>query len=141
MATYNPYLNFTQQLGLARLDMSGTINIALTDTPPTNTDVSLSVSCPPPTNANGYTVEDIGAVWTEEALGAATLTPTNTPIVFTALAGGIGPFQYVICYDAGAPGAVDDLICWWPHLSPVTLAVDETFTVTFPTVIFTNTPT
>jgi hypothetical protein len=140
MATYTKYDNFTEQLGLARLNMStDTINIALTNTAPADTDVSLSVSCPAPAAANGYTVEDIGGVWTEEANGTATLTPTNTPIVFTATAGGIGPFQYVVLYDASAPGAVDDLICWWPHTAPVTLAVDETFTVTFPTVVFTNT--
>jgi hypothetical protein len=140
MATYTKYLNFTEQLGKGTMDMStDVIKIALTNTLPVNTDVTFSVSVPVPAAVNGYTTggEDVGAVWSEETGGVATLTPGNTPIEFKATAGGIGPFQYVVCYDSNV--ALDNLICWWPHTAEVTLADAETFTVTFPTVVFTNT--
>jgi hypothetical protein len=139
MATYTKYFNFTEQLGLARLNMNvDQFNIALTNTAPAQTDVTFSVSAPPPAAAFGYAPADIAATWSEAAPGIGTLVAGNGVIVFTAAGGDIGPFQYVVLYDADAGVTTDNLVSSWAHTAPVTLADGETFTVTFGADVFTN---
>jgi len=50
--------------------------------------------------------------------------------VFTATAGGIGPFQYAILYNTSS-SAANKIIGWYNYGSAVTLADTETFTVDF----------
>jgi hypothetical protein len=52
-------------------------------------------------------------------------------VVFTATAGGIGPFRYAILYNDTATSPADALIAFWDYASSVTLADTETFTVKF----------
>ena len=60
-----------------------------------------------------------------------TTTVSGTQVVFTATAGGIGPFRYVILYNDTATSPADALIGWWDYASSITLADTETFTVKF----------
>jgi hypothetical protein len=64
-----------------------------------------------------------------------TTSVTGVDVVFTAAAGTIGPFRYVVLYNDTA--ASDPLIGYWDYASNVTLADGETFTVDFGSSILT----
>jgi hypothetical protein len=142
MAIYKKYYNFTEQLGLKTMNLNVDVfKIALTNTPPTQSDITFSVSCPPPAAAFGYAPADIGATWSEASPGIGTMVAGNSVIVFTAEAGGIGPFQYVSLYNSDALVTTNNLVAYWEHTAEINLAVTETFTVTFSgagAVVFTN---
>jgi len=133
MATYNKFQDFSEQLvrGVHDWD-ANTFKIALTNTLPVNTQVSLDTvtNHPAPTAANGYTA---GGTATTIAVSetTGTTTVTGTQVVFTATAGGIGPFRYAILYNDTATSPADALIAYWDYASSITLADTETFTVKF----------
>lgn len=134
MAVFNKFQDFVEQLGKAVHDLDGThtLTVALTDTLPVNTQVSLDTvtNHPPPTNTNGYTAggSNTTPTWSETA-GVAKLVCTD--VVFTASGGLLGPFRYPILYNNSATTPVDALIGWWDYGSSVTLNDTETFTVDF----------
>jgi hypothetical protein len=87
---------------------------------------------PPPAAANGYTA---GGTATTISIAEVTGTTTvsGTQVVFTATAGGIGPFRYAILYNDTATSPADALVAWWDYgtVGGITLADTETFTVKF----------
>lgn len=133
MATYNKFQDFAEQLVRGVHDWDAhTFKIALTNTAPAATDVSLATggAHPPPAAANGYAAGGTAATITlSETSG--TMTVSGTQVVFTATAGGIGPFRYAILYNDTATSPADALIAWWDYASSVTLGDTETFTVQF----------
>jgi hypothetical protein len=135
MATYNKFLDFVEQVLKAVHDLDGThtLKVALTNTAPTNTDTGLLTGSlhPPPAAANGYTAggNTLAGLTLSEASGTAKLVISDS--VFTATAGGIGPFRYVIIYNDTATSPADALIAWYDYGSSITLADTETFTVDF----------
>ena len=133
MATYNKFQDFTEQLIRGVHDWDAhTFKIALTNTAPSATQTSLDTvtNHPAPAAANGYTA---GGTATTITLSETTGTTTvqGTQVVFTATAGGIGPFRYAILYNDTATSPVDALISWWDYGSSITLNDTETFTVKF----------
>ena len=133
MATYTKFQDFSEQLVRGVHDWDAhTFKIALTNTLPVNTQVSLDTvtNHPAPTAANGYTA---GGTATTVTISETTGTTTvqGTQVVFTATAGGIGPFRYAILYNDTATSPADALIAFWDYASSVTLAATETFTVKF----------
>lgn len=133
MATYNKFQDFSEQLSRGVHDWDAhTFKIALTNTLPVNTQVSLDTvtNHPAPAAANGYTA---GGTATTISISETTGTTTvsGTQVVFTATAGGIGPFRYAILYNDTATSPADALIGWWDYASSITLADTETFTVKF----------
>lgn len=131
MATFNKFQDFVEQLGLEQHQLStDTLKVALTNTLPvaTQTTFDAVTNHAAPTNTNGYTAggEDIQNTWTESG-GTATLAATD--VVFTATAGGIGPFQYAVIYND--TNATDMLVGWYDYGSSISLASGETFTVDF----------
>lgn len=133
MASYNKFQDFSEQLNRGVHDFDAhTFKIALTNTAPTATQVSLDTvtNHPPPAAANGYTA---GGTATTISISESTGTTTvsGTQVVFTATAGGIGPFRYAILYNDTATSPADALIGWWDYASSITLADPETFTVKF----------
>ena len=133
MATFNKFNDFTEQLIRGVHDWDAhTFKIALTNTAPNAADVSLLTgsSHPPPAAANGYTAGGTATTITiSETTG--TTTVSGTQVVFTATAGGIGPFRYAILYNDTATSPADALIGWWDYASSITLADTETYTVKF----------
>ena len=133
MAAFNRFLDFTEQQVRGVHDWDAhTFKIALTNTLPVNTQVSLDTVAnhPAPAAANGYPA---GGTATTIAVSesSGTTTVTGTQVVFTATAGGIGPFRYAILYNDTATSPVDALVGWWDYASSITLNDTETFTVKF----------
>jgi hypothetical protein len=132
MATYNKFQDFTEQLIRGVHDWDAhTFKIALTNSAPAATDVSWNLTPhPAPAAANGYTP---GGSSTTITLSESTGTTTvqGTQVVFTATAGGIGPFRYAILYNDTATSPADAAIAWWDYGSSITLNDTETFTVRF----------
>lgn len=132
MAIYNKFQDFSEQLVRGVHDWDAhTFKVALTNTAPAATDTTWNTSShPAPAAANGYTA---GGTATTIAISetSGTTTVTGTQVVFTATAGGIGPFRYAILYNDTATSPADAAIAYWDYGSSVTLADTETFTVKF----------
>lgn len=110
---------------------SDTLKFALSNTAPTaatDTVFDPDTKHPPPAAANGYTTGGHSATVdsSTESGGTYTLACT-TDVVITATAGGIGPFRYVILYNATS--ATDLLIGYWDYGSSISLNEGETFTI------------
>lgn len=134
MATYNKFQDFVEQLCKAIHDLDGThtLKVALTNTAPTATQVSLDTvtNHPAPAAANGYTAGGNTLSPTlSETTGTAKLVLADS--TFTASGGNLGPFRYVIIYNDTATTPADALIAWYDYGSSITLADTETFTVDF----------
>lgn len=133
MATFNKFQDFSEQLGRGVHNFgSHTYKIALTNTAPLATQVSLDTGTnhPPPAAVNGYPAGG-SATTVSIAEATGTLTIQGTQVVFTATAGGIGPFRYALLYNDSATSPVDALVGWWDYGSSITLADAETYTVKF----------
>lgn len=133
MATFNKFQDFSEQLSRGVHDFDAhTFRVALTNTAPTATQTSLDTvtNHPAPAAANGYSA---GGTATTISISetAGTTTVSGTQVVFTATAGGIGPFRYAILYNDSATSPADALIGWWDYASSITLNDTETFTVKF----------
>ena len=132
MAAYNKFQDFSEQLVRGVHDWDAhTFKIALTNTAPVATQTTWNTTDhPAPVAANGYTA---GGTATTIAVSetTGTTTVTGTQVVFTATAGGIGPFRYAILYNDTATSPADAAVAWWDYASSITLADTETFTVKF----------
>ena len=134
MAAFNKFQDFVEQLSKGVHDLDGThvIKVALTNTAPVATQTNWNVTDhPAPAAANGYTAGGEATTPTlSESGGTAKLVLSD--VVFTATAGGIGPFRYVIIYnDTPTTPIADPAIGWYDYGSSITLADTETFTVDF----------
>lgn len=133
MATWTKFQDFSEQLARGVHDFDAhTFKVALTNTLPVNTQVSLDTvtNHPAPTNTNGYTAGGTATTISISETGGTT-TVSGTQVVFTATAGGIGPFQYAILYNDSATSPVDALIAFTNYGSSISLADTETLTVKF----------
>jgi len=132
MPAFNKFQDFTEQLIRGVHDWDAhTFKVALTNTAPTATQTTWNTTDhPAPAAANGYTA---GGTATTISIAEATGTTTvsGTQVVFTAAAGGIGPFRYVVLYNDTATSPADAAVGWWDYGSSITLAETETFTVKF----------
>ncbi len=131
MASFNKFNDFVEQLGLGVHNLStDLVKIALSNTTPiaTNTifgDITEIAA------GNGYTAggDDVQNTWSENPAGTGEMVTVD--VVFTAVGGSIGPFQYVVMYNDTPVSPVDPLIGFWDHGSVVTLLDTEIFTVDF----------
>ena len=103
---------------------------ALTNTAPTQlTDTVWNTTVyPAPAAANGYTAGGNTLTTSSAATTTGTFKLVLADTVFTATAGGMGPFRYAILYNSSA---TNKLVGYYDYASSVTLAVSETFTVDF----------
>lgn len=105
------------------------LKIALTNTAPTAASTVWSTGTfPAPAAANNYGAGGNAITITSflQTGGIAKLILVDT--VFTATAGGIGPFRYAILYNTTA---TNKIIGYYDYGSSITLADTETFTVDF----------
>jgi hypothetical protein len=132
MATQNKFQDFVEQLEKG-VHVFGThvFKVALTNTAPVATQTTWNTTDhPAPAAANGYPA---GGTATTTAISESggTSTVTGTQVVFTATAGGIGPFRYAVLYNDTATSPADAAVSWVDYGSSITLADTETFTVKF----------
>lgn len=107
-----------------------TLKLALTNTAPTAASVTWTVvAFPAPVAANGYTAGGNTISITSSLQTTGTYKQVLVDSVFTATAGGIGPFRYVIFYNSTA---TDKIVGYYDYGSAVTLSnAGDTFTVDF----------
>lgn len=128
MAAFNKFLDFSEQLARGVHDFDAHVfKVALTNTQPINTQVSFDpvTNHAAPAAANGYAP---GTTTITLAEAAGTTTVSGTQVVFTATAGGVGPFRYAVLYNDSATSPVDALVCWFDYGAPITLLDTETLT-------------
>jgi hypothetical protein len=142
MATYNKFNTFTEYLCAGDFNFSttggDTINVGLSNTTPLATN-SVWANITEITAHNGYSAGGASTTLTLST-GSGTAKLVGTNVVFTASGGTIGPFEYVVLYQATAVNTVPStvpavptkpLIAWWDYGSAITLNSGETFTVSF----------
>jgi hypothetical protein len=131
-SSWNKFQDFSEQFVRGVHDFDAhTFKIALTNTAPVATQTTWNTTDhPAPTAANGYTA---GGTATTISLSETTGTTTvqGTQVVFTATAGGIGPFRYAVLYNDTATSPADAAIAWFDYGSSITLGDTETLTVKF----------
>lgn len=132
MATYTKFQDFAEQVAKGVHNFaSHTFKIALTNTAPAVTDTGWSTTPhPAPAAANGYTAGGSATTVTTSETGG-TMTVQGTQVVFTATAGGIGPFRYAILYNDSASSPAKAAVAFWDYGSSITLNDTETLTVKF----------
>lgn len=131
-SSWNKFNDFSEQLirGVHDFD-AHTFKVALTNTAPVATQTTWNVTDhPAPAAANGYTAGGTATTITVSETSGTT-TVQGSQVVFTATAGGIGPFRYAVVYNDTATSPADAAVGWLDYGSALTLAVGETLTIQF----------
>ena len=130
-SAWNKFNDFSEQLIRGVHDFDAHVfKVALTNTAPLASQASWNTSDhPAPAAANGYTAGGNPTISVSETGG--TTTVQGTQVVFTATAGGIGPFRYAVVYNDSATSPADAAIGWLDYGSNLTLAAGETLTIQF----------
>ena len=140
MATWTKFQDYAEQKNEAVHNWAThTFKIALTNTAPVATQATWNTTDhPAPAAANGYSAGGSATTITTSEV-AGTMTVQGTQIVFTATAGGIGPFRYAVLYNSSA---ADAAVAFTDYGSSITLNDGEPLTVKFnnasPGTIFTD---
>jgi len=139
MATFNKFNCFVGDLGLKLHDLNtDTLKVYLTNVQPVvgNTVFGTPAEI---TAKNGYTAGgvDVENTWAQVG-GLGTLAIGADKVLTGTIADdatGFGPFQFAVLYNDTA--AAKNLIGWWERVSPLTVLVDETFTLDMTDNLFT----
>ena len=140
MATWTKFQDYAEQKNKAVHNWAThTFKIALTNTAPVATQATWNTTDhPAPAAANGYSAGGSATTITTSEV-AGTMTVQGTQIVFTATAGGIGPFRYAVLYNSSA---ADAAVAFTDYGTSITLNDGESLTVKFnnasPGTIFTD---
>ena len=139
MATYNKFNQFTQDLCRGVYNFSSgaqTYNVMLTNTAPlASNHLYGDISANELTTAGGYTAGGQTCAMSDTLI-TATENVSAATVTWTATAAGIGPFRYVVVYNASASSPLKPLVCWYDYGNSITLSNTDTFTVSFPSGFF-----
>jgi hypothetical protein len=128
MAAFNKFNSFVEAMGRKAHNMNADVlKIMLTNVAPVATN-AVKADLTDITAQNGYTAGGtaVGANAYSQTSGTGKLTGND--VVFTATAGGFGPFRYAALYNDTATNK--ELIGWWDYGSSISLVnAGETFTV------------
>jgi hypothetical protein len=123
---YNKFNSFVQKLTDGAINFSSqSFKVMLSNTAPVVTN-AVKTDITEITAHNGYASGGATVTITESSTSGLVIEKGST-VVVTASGGTIGPFRYVVFYDA----TTNDLIGWWDYASSITLNDTETFTITF----------
>ena len=131
MAAFTKYNLFIDELTKGGHNLTtAAYKCALTNTAPTSATDSVwnTTVAPAPAAANGYTAGGNTPTVTSASTVNGVFKLVLVDSVFTATAGGIGPFRYVILYNSSAS---NKSIGYYDYGSSITLADTETFTIDF----------
>lgn len=140
MASYIKYNQFMEDVykGVHNFtsDSTSSITVALSNTAADIgvTKATLSEITQISTYAN-LSTRIVTGVTAEQTNGTVSLTATD--LVLTA-SGTVPTFQYVILYNDDPTSPADPLICAFDYGSAVSMLTSETFTIDFPTNLFTG---
>ena len=133
MVAFVKYNTFIDEISKGGHNLTTAVyKAALTNTAPNSASDTVwnTTVAPAPAAANGYPAGGITLTTSAASTtgGVFTLKISDTAPPFTATAGGIGPFQYVILYNSSAS---NKLVGSYNYGSALTLAVSETFKIDF----------
>jgi len=131
MVAFTKYHTFIDEVSKAGHNLQTAVyKAALTNTAPTPlTDTAWSTGTyPAPAAAAGYTAGGNTLTTSSASTTSYVFKLVLADSVFTASAGSIGPFRYVILYNSSASNKV---VGYYDYGSSITLADTETFTVDF----------
>ena len=131
MAAFTKYHAFVDEVSKAGHNLQTAVfKCALTNTAPTPlTDTVWNTTVyPAPAAADGYTAGGNTLTTSSASSTAYVFKLVLDDTVFTATAGGIGPFRYAIILNSSAANKV---VGFYDYGSSITLADTETFTVDF----------
>jgi hypothetical protein len=124
---YNAFIDETSKGGHNL--QTAVFKLALTNTAPGVGDTVWNTTvAPPPAAANGYPTGGNTLTTTSSATASGIFKLVLADSVFTATAGGIGPFRYVVVYNSSAANKV---VGWADYGSSTSLALNDTFTPDF----------
>jgi hypothetical protein len=131
MAAFVKYNTFIDEISKAGHNLQTCVyKCALTNTAPTAaTDTVWNTTvAPAPAAANGYTSGGNTLTTSSASTTTGVFKLVLADTVFTATAGGIGPFRYAILYNSSA---TNKSVGYYDYGSSITLNDTETFTVDF----------
>jgi len=131
MAAFVKYNAFIDELSKGGHNLATAVfKVALTNTAPGAADTVWNTTvAPAPAAANGYPAGGNTVTTSSAATTAGTFKLVLADTVFTATAGGIGPFLYAILYNSSAS---NKLLGYYQYPGgSISLADTETFTVDF----------
>lgn len=130
MAAFNKFNSFVEALAEKVHNLGAdSIKVMLTNVAPVATN-AVKADLTEITAQNGYPAGGTAASITSSAQTGGTYKLVLADVVFTATAGGFGPFRYVALYNDTATN--DELIGWYDYGSSITLVnAGETFTTDF----------
>jgi hypothetical protein len=131
LAAFQKYQSVIEQLfELGHDFQNDSFKAALTNTAPAATDTTWSTGTyPAPAAANGYTAGGNALTVSSSAQASGTYKWVVADTVFTATAGGIGPFRYMVIYNTTRSNKV---VGYYDYGSSITLAnAGDTFTSDF----------
>src|SRR6187399_3075385 len=121
MATFNKYNTFVDEIAKAGHNLSTAVfKLALTNTAPTAASDTVwnTTVAPAPAAANNYTAGGNTLTTSSATTTAGVFKLVLADSVFTATAGGIGPFRYAILYNSSASNKA---IGYYDYASSITL--------------------
>lgn len=119
-----------EKIGRGAINLnSDTLKIALTNSAPNAATNDELADITEISAAYGYSAGGtaVGSNAYSQTSGTGKLTGSD--VTFTAAGGNIGPFRYVVLYDATASGS--PLICYWDLGSGTTINDGSSWTVNF----------
>lgn len=131
MAAFNKYQSVIEKVfELGHDFQNDTFKGALTNTAPAATDTAWSTGVyPAPAAANGYSAGGNTLTVSSSAQASGTFKWVLADSVFTATAGGIGPFRYFVIYNSTRSNIV---VGYYDYGSSITLSnAGDTFTADF----------
>lgn len=130
MATFTFFESFVRDLGNGTIDLDGhTFKWALTNTAP-DSDADETIAAITQISGGGYAVQTAANVaWSETSAGSGVWKFTHDDVVFTAAAGGMGPFRYAVLYDDTPTSPADPLVGYVDYGSNLTVPDTGTFTI------------
>jgi hypothetical protein len=131
VASFNKYQSVIEKIfELGHDFQNDAFKLALTNTAPAATDTTWSTGTyPAPAAANGYTAGGNALTVSSSAQTSGTYKWVVADTVFTATAGGIGPFRYTVIYNTTRTNTV---VGYYDYGSSITLSnAGDTFTTDF----------
>lgn len=131
MATYNKFYAFVEAMAEGKHNLgTDTLKVYLSNATPDAAADAVKADLAEIAAGNGYTAGgNVATATSSVQTGGIYKLVLADPATWTATAGVIGPFRYVVLYNETS--ANDDLIAWWDFGSTLTISAGDSFTVDF----------